>query len=119
MIVLQAREDAPLLQKAAQDRVGIHAAFENLHGNLLLVGAIGALGQPYDTHTAFTEKVKHSVGAGHAVGWHCIRFAVEHAGYGRRGITIKQTERILIGHQQSADLVRQPRVGCLELVQLL
>ena len=117
MRMLQPREDASLLQETAQDRVRVHAAFEHFHRHLLLVGAIGALGQPDHAHAAFAKQPQQSIRAGQAIGGHAIAFAVEHTGHGGGGIAIEQATDILVGGQQGAHFLGQFRITCRQLRQ--
>ena len=43
--VIEAGQNLPLVAEMAQDRIGVHAAFDQLDRNLLLVFGVGALGQ--------------------------------------------------------------------------
>ena len=110
--VIQPREDASLLQKAAQDCVSIHAAFEHLDGDLLLVGAIGTFGQPDHAHATLAQESQQSIRSCQAIGGHAIHIAIEYARHSRCGIAIKQAAHILVGHQQGANFIGQRAIGC-------
>ncbi len=61
----QPREDAPLLQEAAHDGVAVHAGPEQLDRDVLLVGAVDALGQPDHAHAALAQPAQQAIGSGH------------------------------------------------------
>jgi hypothetical protein len=86
--MLEARQDLALAQEAAQHRVRVHAALEELERHRLLEVTVGALGLPDLAHAAAPEKPLQAIGPD-AVAWRS-RGA---AGSGRRGLERRAHQR--------------------------
>ena len=61
--MLQVRQDLPLLPEAAQHEIGIHAALQQLDGDLLLVLVIVPDAQVDGAHSAVPNQTDQPVGS--------------------------------------------------------
>jgi hypothetical protein len=85
--MIEIGEDLPLVSKAPENRVGVHAAFDELDGRLGSEDPVGALGQINGSHPAAADFLRDPVSADNAAA-HRIEFL-----FGRLVFRVETLER--------------------------
>ena len=115
--VIQARQGALLLCKTRQQCGRIHAASQDLDGDLALVGAVGTLRPQHLAHATLAKRAgdgpgaqalsrqRKRLGAGW-IGWPDVRAQIAHGD--RQGLVVRRGIEM---YQQRLDLAAHRRIG--------
>ena len=107
--MLEAGEDLPLAQEAAQDGVAVHAALDELDDHALRESSLGALGEMDDAHTAAAQLAEKPVGAHPAAGWHNLGGPFEKCDAALAVESVHEVAGVRVCGEQRFDLGAQTR----------